>query len=86
MQTTEEMPNFTVQFDFMSSSTSEDGNESEVNEENISQMPENRASNKNLHYIYHIIKMSFSIICALIIVLLFYKRIFKRFSILYSLI
>ena len=80
-ETNEDMPNFTLQFDFSSSSTSEDINESTVNEENISQMPENRANN-----IYHIIKLSFSIISALIIVLSFYKRNIKRFSILYSLI
>ena len=35
------MPNFTLQFDFSSSSTSEDVNESAANKENISQMPEN---------------------------------------------
>ena len=81
-ETNEDMSNFTLQFDFSSSSTSEDINESTVNEENISQMPENRANN-----IYHIIKMSFSIISALIIVLSFYKRNIKRLiSILYSLI
>ena len=45
METNKEMPNFTLQFDFSSSSTSEDVNESAVNKENISQMPENQASN-----------------------------------------
>ena len=44
METNKEMLNFTLQFDFLSSSTSEDVKESAVNEENISQMPENRAS------------------------------------------
>ena len=39
-------------------------NESAVNEETFSQMPKNRGSNN----IYHTIKMSFSIISALIIV------------------
>ena len=51
------MPNFTLQVDFSSSSTSEDVNESTMNKENISQMPENWASNN----IYHIVKISFSI-------------------------
>ena len=40
METNEGMPNFTLQFDFSSSSTSEDVNESAVNEENISQTTE----------------------------------------------
>ena len=41
MKINKEMPNFTLQFDFSSSSTSEDVNESAVNKENTSQMPEN---------------------------------------------
>ena len=41
METNEEMPNFTLQFDFSSLSTSEDVNESAVNKENIFQMTEN---------------------------------------------
>ena len=81
METNEEMPNFTLQFDFSSSSTSEDVNERAMNEENISQMQENRATNN----IYHIIEMSFSIISTLIIVLLSHKRNIKHFSTLYSL-
>ena len=53
------MPNFTLQFDFSSSSTSEDVNESAANKENISQMPENWASNKRITTFITILNVDF---------------------------
>ena len=48
METNEEMSNFTLQFDFSSSATSEDVNESAVNGENISQINARKPSEQNV--------------------------------------
>ena len=67
METNEEISNFTPQFDFSTSSISEDVNESAVNEENISQMPETRASNKSFAALTHVVFHHFRVDYCLII-------------------
>ena len=64
METYEKMPNFTQQLGISSSSSSEDVNESAVNEENISQMPENRATNKRFetNVVFHYYRVDYCLI------------------------
>ena len=61
------MPNFTLQLDFSSSSTSEDVNESAVNEKNISHMPDNRATKKRFAILTNVVFHHFRIDYCLII-------------------